>query len=323
MELLRCVAAVSAAALIVSCCSCSGSEEKSDTKKKKDISSSKVEKLTTDEQTTKEDKDEIPVLTASQCEHIMQLYNFMSREDYSIDMDMTDAEGKVTHIYRVVRGDDYYQLQTDNVGTKGSIRLDGVSYDFDNVCGIYRQTDKDELDSIAKAVVEQDLPATATHIDPNDAAVYDVEEYTYTGSTYIAVIDFCFDRKTGVPVKYTTTYTVEGVDDRKEVRVINSLKPEGCFSADGVTSDGEDITTDTQEHTGIDDSVFDLSFTTKLKDFGALSEEARMGYCQAIFVTAGVSSDELAGEDITDEKLKNISYEDFIYLVYTYGYDQR
>jgi len=83
-------------------------------------------------------------------------------------------------------------------------------------------------------------------------------------------------------------------------------------------SEDELLTTDGQTK-NIDKSVFDLSFLSGLVDFGVMTPEQKLGYCQAIFVTSGVSAEELTSAAMNDEKLKNISYEELTSLVYTYG----
>lgn len=283
-------------------------------------------------------------------EHILQAYDFLQNESYSMKIRYTDSKGEVTEIYRAVSGGDFYQRQVNSIGESGSIRVGEECYDYDLVCGIYRKSSAERLDSVIESVVEQKLPATSTHIEPQDAELYDVEEYTYTGDTYITVMDFCFDRDTGSLVKYTVTYSVEGEDDVTETREFYDFIPSasvqdtvssesaadvseadigssraehGTDSAESSDSSEAPADTDSSmpEVQEVDMSVFDVSFIRGLADFDNMTEERRLGYCQAIFVTAGITYDELAGYDMTDDKLKTISYEDFIYLVYTCGYD--
>ncbi len=317
----RLTAAACAAAVLIMCSACADSSDKKSTRKKAaDKSDSSVERTVSDgEDKSSENSpknDQMPLMTASQSENMTRLCDFLQSDSYSLRMTYTDAEGKNTDIYRVVDGDNYYQLQKNDVGQSGSIRKDGQSYDFDFVCGICRKSSADKLDSLIETVVSEDLPATATHIDGEDAALYDVEEYTYTGATYIAVMDICFDKDTGMPVKYTTTYLFESDDDLVEQRTFDELLPRSAFiNSDETPTDGEDKPGE------VDTSVIDTAFIDQLTDFDSLTEEQRMGYCKAIFVTAGVTDDELEGEGFSEEKLKNISYEDLVYLVYNYGYD--
>ena len=85
-------------------------------------------------------------------------------------------------------------------------------------------------------------------------------------------------------------------------------------------ADGDLIATDGETHE-LDRDVFDTAFLSKLADFDAMTPEQKLGYCQAIFVTAEVTQEELDKAGMTEDKLRNISYEDFTSLVYTYGYD--
>lgn len=264
-------------------------------------------------------------------------YDFLNSESYSLRIKYTDFEGKVTEIYKVSDGDDFYQLQTNDIGESGSIRVGEECYDFDLVCGIYRKSSAEKPDSIIESVIEENLPMTSTHINEEDAEMYDVEEYTYTGDTYITVMDFCFDKSTGALVKYTATYSVEGEDDVTETRefydFIPAFEPIEVLSSDGDSSlaaDDSSVTESSLDDNSseseaviqeIDRSVFNTDFIQTLVDFNNMTEERRLGYCQAIFVTAGVSADELAQAEITDEKLKTISYEEFTSVVYLYGYN--
>lgn len=312
MKIYKLAAVLTAAVLAFSCTACSQKKNKSSKTAKKDKSSSVVtdesalDEIVTDGQTES--------LTSEDGVHIKQAYDLLQNEQYRIKLTYTDASGYETEILRIRDGSNYYELQTNDIGTSGFICVDGTAYDFDNVCGIYRKRNSALPQSLIEKVVEQKLPATDTHIDAEDAKIYDVEEYTYTGGTYITVMDFYFDKTTGLPAKYTTNYMVEevnGDEGMSDTRTITEI----AYGSGGemVTTDGE-----TQE---IDRSVFDLSFISRLVDFDVMSPEQKLGYCQAIFVTANVSAEELSGAGMNDEKLKNISYEELTSLVYTYGDD--
>ena len=310
MKINKLAALLTAAVLVFSCTACSKDKDKNSKKTKKNKSSS----IVTDESTIDEvvTDGESKTRTASNGVHIKQAYDLLQNEQYRIKLRYTDASGNETEIFRIRDGSDYYELQTNEIGSSGSICTGGTAYDFDNVCGIYRKRSAELPVSIIETVVDQDLPATETHIDAESAKIYDVEEYTYTGGTYITVIDFYFDKKTGLPAKYTTKYMVEGVNGDEgmtETRTITEI----AFGSGGemVTTDGE-----TQQ---IDRSVFDSSFISRMVDFDVMSPEQKLGYCQAIFITANVSAEELSSAGMNDEKLKNISYEDLTSLVYTYG----
>ncbi|MBQ8965522.1 hypothetical protein [Ruminococcus sp.] len=318
MKANRLAAVLAAAVLVLGCTACGSKKDNKDSKKtadkkNKDTSSAvvndddSIDETVTDEQTES-------ALTAVDGQFIMQAYDVLQSGQYSVKLTYTDPSGLKTDIYRVVDGSDYYELQKNEIGESGCICVNGTAYDFDNVCGIYRKRTSGKPESIIETVVEQKLPATDTHIDPNEAAEYEVEEYTYTGGTYITVMDFYFDKVTGLPAKYTTRYMVEeenGDEGMTETRTIKEI----LYGADG-----DLIATDGETHE-LDRDVFDTAFLSKLADFDAMTPEQKLGYCQAIFVTAEVTQEELDKAGMTEDKLRNISYEDFTSLVYTYGYD--
>ncbi len=309
---------MTAAALVLCCASCGDKTNKDSSKaadKKKNITSSAVEESSAeDAQTTSGEDSGEPALTAVDGQFIMQAYDMLQSSQYVLRLTYTDPEGFDTDIYRVVDGDDYYEVQTNEIGESGCISVNGEAYDFDNVCGIYRRRTQGKPETLIETVVEERLPATDTNVDPNEAADLEVEEYTYTGGTYITVMDFYFDKVTGVPVRYTTRYMVEqenGDEGMTETRTVKEL----MYGADG-----ELTATDGESHE-LDRTVFDTSFISKLADFDGMSPEQKLGYCQAIFVTANVTADELTEAGFDEEKLKKISYEELTSLVYTYGYD--
>ena len=306
------------AALVLCCASCGDKTNKDSSKaadKKKNITSSAVEESSAeDAQTTSGEDSGEPALTAVDGQFIMQAYDMLQSSQYVLRLTYTDPEGFDTDIYRVVDGDDYYEVQTNEIGESGCISVNGEAYDFDNVCGIYRRRTQGKPETLIETVVEERLPATDTNVDPNEAADLEVEEYTYTGGTYITVMDFYFDKVTGVPVRYTTRYMVEqenGDEGMTETRTVKEL----MYGAGG-----ELTATDGESHE-LDRTVFDTSFISKLADFDGMSPEQKLGYCQAIFVTANVTADELTEAGFDEEKLKKISYEELTSLVYTYGYD--
>lgn len=234
-----------------------------------------------------------------QGELITNAAKFFDNESYTFKTKMTASDGSSVDITKAVSGDNICQIQKTALGTSGFIRVDGQSYDYDNVCGIYRKTDATEIDGIVESVVEQNLPRTYGHIAPEDEEKYSVEEYTYTGDTFITVIDFFFDKDSGELKKYTATYSVEGSDDTTE-------------SWDVIEMDA-----------AADATLFNAETATKLMDFDGMTEDQRLGYCQGVCGTAGVSTDEMYEFGIDTDKLKTISYDDFIELIYTYGYNDQ
>lgn len=350
------------AALMILCTGCSdknSSDSSVSDNKKNTVSSSISSESKADTETDSkdsEDKDDDAQDSSVLGAGILQAYDFFKSSRYSMNVRYTDSEGNVTEIYRVVNDGDFYQLQKNKIGESGSVKVGDECYDFDKVCGIYRKSSAESLDSVIETVVDQKLPRTNTHIDPADTVNYDVEEYTYTGDTYITVMDFCFDKNNGELVKYTTTYSVEGMDDVTETREFYNLIPSAPEKADSSTADSSVLDESSQldtdsssyadtdssseaysdsssvaepytaikdtvsEGSDIDESVFSTAVIDNLADFDNMTEERRLGYCQAIFVTAGINADDLAKAEYTDDKLKTISYDDFVTLVYTYGY---
>lgn len=249
-----------------------------------------------------------PIPTSLDGEYIMKAYKLLKSERYSVKITYTDPDGFMTDIYRVVDGDNYYEQRTNSLGESGSICIGENSYDYDKLCGIYRRRDEGRPESLIETVIDQALPATDINKDPNESAKYAVEEYTYTGDTYITVMDFYFDKVTGLPVKYTTRYVVEeenGDEGMTEIRTINEIIAE---DSDSAVTDGE-----TAE---IDRSVFDTSFIDKLTDFDRLGSEQKLSYCRTLFARVGVTQEQLDELDIDDDRIKGISYDELTALVY-------
>lgn len=228
-------------------------------------------------------------------EGLQKAYEILSGDSYSMKVTYKNNEGDV-EIYRVKNNNDFYQLQEDRVGKGGIISVDGVCYDFDYVCGIYKEGSPDEFQTVIENVVQMNLPRTQTHINEEDAQNYAVEEYTYTGDTYITTIDFYFDKDTLDLVKYTSFYSVEGEDDLEETREITLLSEQA------------------------DETVFDISQVENLINFNEMTEEKREGYCQGICLAAGITQEDMTLYGITQEEFQNISYEDFVDFVHSYGY---
>lgn len=216
--------------------------------------------------------------------------------DYTLKTTCTESDGSKQEVMRAKKGGNIYLKVTSDIGTSGFISVDGVSYDYDNVTGVYHKSDVTELDGVIESIVKQSLPRTYGHINGDEAEEYDIEEYTYTGDTYITVIDLYFDKTDGSLKKYTQTYSVEGADDTVSEYTVDELLE------------------------GADDSLFDVSQATGLVDFDSMSEDQRLGYCQGIFSKAGVTTDDLSSGGYQTDDLKTISYDGFVSLVYTYGF---
>lgn len=216
--------------------------------------------------------------------------------DYTLKTTCTEADGSKQEVVRAKKGGNIYLKVTSDIGTSGFIYVDGAGYDYDNVTGVYHKSDVTELDGVLESIVKQNLPRTYGHINSDEADDFDIEEYTYTGDTYITAIDLYFDKSDGSLKKYTQTFTIEGSDDTVSEYTVDELSGDA------------------------DDSLFDVSQATSLVDFDSMSEDQRLGYCQGIFNKAGVTTDDLSAGGYQTDDLKTISYDNFVSLVYTYGY---
>ena len=120
---------MTAAALVLCCASCGDKTNKDSSKaadKKKNITSSAVEESSAeDAQTTSGEDSGEPALTAVDGQFIMQAYDMLQSSQYVLRLTYTDPEGFDTDIYRVVDGDDYYEVQTNEIGESGCISVNG------------------------------------------------------------------------------------------------------------------------------------------------------------------------------------------------------
>ena len=201
----------------------------------------------------------------------------------------TAFEGEIK-LTRVVDGNNIYQIQEEPIGSYGVVSVRDEAYDFDNACGMYRKSESVPVTTVVEEVVDQNLPV---NIRLNEGFV--VEQYTFTGSTYITNIDFYFDEATEELKKYTMTYISEGQDNVIETRVIDSVSET------------------------VDVKVFDLEFLNEMTDFEELTESERQSFCKKILKSKGVKSAHLDKASVTDEDLKTIEFDSLFNLVYTYG----
>ena len=229
----------------------------------------------------------------SQGEKIKKAYDYFNGKEYYFKERITDNNGKSVIITETRKGDDFYRLQETPLGKSGKIKVGKESFDFDLECGIFKKGNDEFPENMVKSVVEQKLPQTKTHIKEEDTKKYDVEEYTYTGSTYITVMDFCFNKKSGNLEKYTVTYQVEGKDDEVTTRDFVSMKDKA------------------------DEKLLNTSFVHTLTDFENLDSEKRAEFCRMIIDKKHISSDAMVMKSMTTDKLKTISYEDFTDFVYS------
>lgn len=281
-------AAICALCLAVSMASCSSSDKSS--------SESKAETTSTAETTASDSSETESAVEKKneQGEHLKKAYDFFSGKKYTEVIKYSNSQNETSTITKTVNGNDVLQTIKSDKGTNGYIIKDGKKYIFDKLTGIYGTVDSANTATLVETVVDQNLPMTQTHISSDDKKNYDVEEYTFTGDTYITVLDFCFDKTSGDLKKITTTYTVEGEDDIVETREIEKLSDKP-----------ETISTD----------VF-----KGLKNFTDLTEDERLKYCQTEITKADISTDDLSELNITNDNLKKISCSDFISIIYTYGY---
>lgn len=229
-----------------------------------------------------------------QGEHIKKAYEFFTQKNYSFKERITDENGDVSTLAITVRGEDFCQQQENSLGKYGAVKIGGEAYKFDYACEIYEKADLTAPENLIKATVENNLPKTETHIKEEDMKKYDVEEYTYTGATYITVLDFCFDKKTGKLVKYNVNYLIEGKDDVTQVREIYDMSDKA------------------------DEALLNAAPIKAMTNFGELNEDARASYCQMIIDAKNISSDNVVTMGMTTDKLKTIAFDEFVDFIYSY-----
>lgn len=220
-----------------------------------------------------------------------------AKKHYTLECTLTGTDiADPIRIKRVVNGEDVYQLQTERLGSHGFVSLGGVGYDFDYVCGMYREARAVlELNIIEQIAANGLAVSKYRGLSDEDGKQYDVEEYVYTGGTYITRIDFFFEKADGRLVRYVTTYSVEGQDDIVETRTVERL-------------DGN-----------VDESLFNAYFADELADFENMSEEQRQGFCQGLCGSYGITPEEMSENGVSLSGLKNIDYNTLFRLIYNYG----
>ena len=96
-------------------------------------------------------------------------------------------------------------------------------------------------------------------------------------------------------MKYTMTYSVEGKDDIVETRTVLRLDSEA------------------------DTSVFNAYFADTLVNFDSMSEPQRLGFCQGLCATWGITADEMFKMGVTSDSLGTVDYDTLFTLIHTYG----
>lgn len=177
------------------------------------------------------------------------------------------------------------------------------TYRYDNLTKAYVRevgnVTTDPTGNLITQTVKNDLPATRTHINAEDAKKYDAEEYTYTGGTYITVLDFYFDRATGLLSKYTATFSVEGKDDEVETRQVLRM---------------------TEDAGKIDFSENQLRHN--YTDLNALNETEREQFCKELMQRLGITDEDMYSAGLTPFDLKKITYTELSEFVISFKTQQ-
>lgn len=289
---------------LCACTACSGSD--GDSSSKAQASSSQTESTnvvtetsTADSSDTENASSEEETYTAGEnltalLEKLDGGYTIKTESVYSDDSENTAEE---TYI---LSGDNYYMRRTRSDSDTAIMLLDSKLYEIDYTIGAYSVSDTDsdyQLPYSSRPVFNQiyELQLDQTHNrTPIDIKGYTAEEYTYAGDTYMTVIVLYFTED-GEIDKYTEVYTVEGQDEITET--VQVLSVEGKS----------------------DESVFDTESLSALKDFSAMTEDERLGFCQETCGKFGVSTDNMYEMDITTDDFKKIDFDTFTELIYTYG----
>lgn len=203
------------------------------------------------------------------------------------------ADDGAIKLTRVVNGDDVYQLQQEKKGSYGIISMAGKTYAFDNACGMYKTAKSVPSNNVVEEVVDRNLMQTKSYETEEQGFV--TEQYTFTGETFITNVKFYFDEQTGDLKKYVMKYTVEGQEDITETRVIDSISKT------------------------VDDSVFSLDFLDKMVNFENMTEDQRLGFCQGICSSKGITAEMMSNMGIKADNFKTIDFDAFFNLVYSYS----
>jgi hypothetical protein len=288
------------ALILLSASGCGSSGSKSNEKTtaaKKPAVTDKAEKDTAEETQTdtvpEEDPDDggnTTVLGAG-LENTRQL--FSGDYTYNVVTTFSDTPDEETSAVMKKQGDKVYITYTDK-GSKKPDRAyyyDGTTaYDIDFGLKIYSSREVWNDYNLILSLINSEPENTEAH-PSDDEDGFTTEQYTYPGDTYMTVFDFRFD-KDNTLVDYTVTYTVEGQDDIVQSCKVNSLKEKAEIAGDPLEG---------------------------LNDFGSMTEDQRLGFCQGICGERGISTDNMYEMNITTDDLKRIDYETFTTLVYTYG----
>ena len=275
----------------------SKADEKAEEESAAENAGSTADSDTDSESVSEKDKTEVGELLAAAAEIFGSDYTFSAKITYS------DEPESYAECTQARRGGDIYmhntQVYPDSLDYDiTSLYLDGTIYEADNNIGAYRvfgeseEVNADEM-SVVLLVANYGLERTSTHI-PADTEGMTVEEYTYTGDTYMTIYDFYFD-ESGALKKYTTVYSVEGEDDIIQTTEVISLEAQA------------------------DESLFDLNIFDGMKAFDELTEDERLGFCQQMCGKFSVTTDMMNEMSITTDDFKTIDLSRFSTLIQTYG----
>lgn len=254
--------------------------------------SSVTESSSADSSDGSKDSSEAEPVPTEQGDKIKAAAKFFDNEKYEFVCKVSGigADAVIT----IVKDTGVYSQVTDYGFAKSYIYCKGSeTFRYDDVTKCFAH----DLSSVTNApkgniiseTVKKNLPQTGSHINKELAEKYDVEEYTYTGGTYITVLDFYFDKNKGALSRYTVNYTVEGKDDETEVRDVIKMD-----------------TTDVRK-TEFSENKLREDYT----DFNAMSETERDSFCRKMLEKAGAKEEDLLSAGLTMFELKKISYADF------------
>lgn len=242
----------------------------------------------------KESKPAVAVSESRLGERLKKVAAIYEGGKYTLECTLSGSQfDEAIAITQVADGEDFYQLQTEKLGSHGVVSISGKGYEFDYVCGMYRENvEIPRFNIVTQLAAENIAPDQAPWLSDDN---YDIERYTYAGSTYITVTDFYFDKQSGDLVKYISTYTAEGKPEIVETRTVTKLEAEA------------------------DSSVFNAYFADELQDFDSMSSERKLGFCQGICGSWGITTEDLFNAGITADSFGDMDYDTLFRLVYKYG----
>ena len=82
-------------------------------------------------------------------EKLMAVYAVFASGSYTFECELTGTDvPEPIDITRIVNGSESYQLQQEKLGSHGTVSFSGKTYDFDYVCGMYRESTEGPLRGI-------------------------------------------------------------------------------------------------------------------------------------------------------------------------------